>query len=551
MTKFQEKLTEIRTRQEQGIAKQLAEKLNIPFLDLKIFPIETKALSLVSKEKSIKAKLAVIQKKDKELFIAVCDPRNPETKSTLSELERNNYKIKIFISSLLGLKRAWTIYNKIQEPKKEEIAGKVKVSKIFFDKLKKEIKNLEDIKRQIEKIPTDQTSAIVEILLAGGIQINASDIHLEIAKEKIIIRYRIDGILQDITFLPVKSYSYILNKIKLLSGAKLNVHNKAQDGSFAIEFNKIEIQTRVSIIPSAYGENIVIRILNPKAINLELEDLGLRKDHLDTIKREIKKTKGMIITTGPTGSGKTTLLYSLIKAISKPEVKIITLEDPIEYHLKGITQTQIETEKGYSSASGLRAILRQDPDIVLIGEIRDKETAEIAIQAALTGHLVLSTLHTNDAAGAIPRFIDMDANPSSLSAGLNVIIAQRLVRRLCKECKKAISPSSKQISEMKKTLEKIKVDYPVIDKKLKIYQPNPKGCKECNNGYKNRIGIFEMILINEEMEKLINSSPGRIEILEKAQRQDMINFYQDGIIKVLQGITSLEEIERATGEYLE
>jgi len=377
--------------------------------------------------------------------------------------------------------------------------------------------------------------------LAGGLQTGASDVHLEATKEKVIVRYRIDGMLRDAAFLSLQSYEHVLNRLKLLSDLKLNVRDQAQDGRFTIIADSDEVETRVSCIPGTYGENLVIRILNPKAINLSLEELGLKEEHLQIIQKEIKKPKGMIITTGPTGSGKTTLLYSLIKTINKPEVKIITLEDPVEYHLEGITQTQVDTERNYTFANGLRSILRQDPDTVLIGEIRDKETAEIAIQAALTGHLVLSTLHTNDAAGAIPRFLDIGANPSSLGAALDTIIAQRLIRKLCPKCRKKVSLSGELLEKIKKGLQGIEIQYPE-----KIYEA--VGCDECADGYKGRIGIFEMILVNDKMEKMINSCPGHIEILEEARREGLTTFYQDGLLKILKGITSLEEVERVTGE---
>ena len=424
----------------------------------------------------------------------------------------------------------------------------MEISGEALEKLKKEIKSLEDIKKQIEVTPTNQASTIVEILLAGSLQTNASDLHLETEADKTNLRYRIDGILQNVVFLSPKTYSFVLNRLKLLAGMKLNVRDIAQDGRFTIAVDKTDMEIRVSCIPSAYGENIVMRVLNPKAIGLNLEDLGLRPDIFQVIQKEIQKPNGMLITTGPTGSGKTTLLYSFIKKINKPAVKIITMEDPIEYHLKGITQTQVEKEKGYTFAKGLRAILRQDPDVILVGEIRDKETAQIAVQSALTGHLVFSTLHTNNAAGAIPRFLDIGVEGTNLASALNLIMAQRLVRKICQKCRQAISPSEKQLAQIKKALSGLsnQVKHPPLDKKLKIYQA--KGCSQCNQtGYQGRIGIFEMILINKEMEELISASATHLQILEKARQQGMVSFYQDALLKVLDGITTLEEIERVVG----
>ena len=545
---LQEKLTELQKQAEEKRAKQIADQLNLPYLDLKITPIESKAVALVKEEKAKKAKIAVIQKKGKQLWLASQNPNNTLTKEILDQLKKDGYQINLLVVSASGLKKAWAAYQEIAKEPTKKITGQVEISGEALEKLKKEIKSLEDIKKQIEVTPTNQASAIVEILLAGSLQTNASDLHLETEVDKTNLRYRIDGILQNVVFLSTKTYSFVLNRLKLLAGMKLNIRDIAQDGRFTIAVDKTDMEIRVSCIPSAYGENIVMRVLNPKAIGLNLEDLGLRPDIFQVIQKEIQKPNGMLITTGPTGSGKTTLLYSFIKKINKPAVKIITMEDPIEYHLKGITQTQVEKEKGYTFAEGLRAILRQDPDVILVGEIRDKETAQIAVQSALTGHLVFSTLHTNNAAGAIPRFLDIGVEGTNLASALNLIMAQRLVRKICQKCRQAISPSEKQLAQIKKALSGLsnQVKHPPLDKKLKIYQA--KGCSQCNQtGYQGRIGIFEMILINKEMEELISSSATHLQILEKARQQGMVSFYQDALLKVLDGTTTLEEIERVIG----
>jgi len=304
-------------------------------------------------------------------------------------------------------------------------------------------------------------------------------------------------------------------------------------------------------MPGAYGENIVLRILNPNTIGLELEDLGLEEYALEIINRELKKPNGMIVNTGPTGSGKTTTLYAFVKKINNPEIKVITLENPIEYHLEGIEQTQINPDKGYTFALGLRAILRQDPDIILLGEIRDNETAETAIHAALTGHLVFTTLHTNDAAGAIPRLVDMRVNPALIPPALNLVIAQRLVRRVCKNCANEYKPDARLSKELNNALKtvplKIKSKYPKIDKKLTILKAG-KGCEKCNfSGYKGRIAVMELFVIDKEMEKVIIKTPSVIDIYETAIKRGMITMKQNGILKVLKKITTLEEIEKVLG----
>jgi type II secretory ATPase GspE/PulE/Tfp pilus assembly ATPase PilB-like protein len=328
----------------------------------------------------------------------------------------------------------------------------------------------------------------------------------------------------------------------------LNIHDKAQDGRFTIKMREFDVEVRVSVIPGPNGENIVMRLLSPKNISLDLTTLGFRKDVYEYILKEIRRPNGMLITTGPTGSGKTTALYAFLKEVTDPEVKIITLEDPIEYHLTGVTQTQVETERGYTFADGLRAILRQDPDIVLVGEIRDKETAEIALHAALTGHIVFSTLHTNDAAGAIPRFIDMGANPTILSAALIDIMAQRLLRRICLACKEEYKPNETEKQKIKIALSNLPktVEVPLIDENIKLYRG--KGCPACNNtGYKGRIAIFEVIPVDMDIERLITKLPSHADVLEMAKKKGFISMYQDGMIKVVEGVSTLEELESVVG----
>jgi type II secretory ATPase GspE/PulE/Tfp pilus assembly ATPase PilB-like protein len=333
-----------------------------------------------------------------------------------------------------------------------------------------------------------------------------------------------------------------------MSGMVLNVRDRAQDGRFTIRLVDLEIEVRSSVIPGPAGENVVMRILNPKNINLSIKDLGFREDAYRFIKKEIEKPNGMIVTTGPTGSGKTTALYAFLKEVTSPEIKIITLEDPVEYHLLGVTQTQVEADRGYTFAAGLRAILRQDPDVVLVGEIRDKETAEIAIQAALTGHIVFSTLHTNDAAGAIPRFIDMGANPTTLSAALIDIMAQRLLRRICSACKEEYEPSEEEKTKIKNAFSALPrtVEVPDISKPFKLARG--KGCLKCNNtGYKGRVGVYEIIPVDPDVEKLITKSPSHAEILETIKQKGFVSMYDDGIIKAVQKLTTIEEVENIIG----
>ena len=335
-----------------------------------------------------------------------------------------------------------------------------------------------------------------------------------------------------------------MSRIKLTSGLKLNVHNQAQDGRFSIRTNETTIEVRTSVIPGTFKESIVLRILNPKSLSISFENLGMEKKLLETLNKELIKPNGMILTTGPTGSGKTTTLYAFLKKIYTPETKIITLEDPVEYHLSGIVQTQVEESRGYTFSSGLMSILRQDPDIIMVGEIRDMETARTAMNAALTGHMVLSTLHTNDAAGTIPRLIDLGANPNIIAPAINVAMAQRLVRKLCGECKEKYNPNDEEKKTVQEVVDTFPHDYPHPETQ-NFFLWKAGGCDACNGiGYKGRIGVFEAILIDDKMEALIAKMPSEIEILTSAKEQGILNMKQDGILKVLNGVTSLGELRR-------
>jgi len=444
----------------------------------------------------------------------------------------------------------------------KKITGEVQITADTKAKLLKEIKGIPDFKKIIDSFAKEETSRILEIIFGGAIILDASDVHIEPEEEKAKIRVRIDGILQDVTLLDQKIYQNVLSRIKLLSGIKLNIFDRPQDGRFSIvggelknkEKNKISIansaaiEVRVSTLPAEHGESIVLRVLSTKNL-ISLETLGLREDLLSAIKNEIKKPNGMIVITGPTGSGKTTTLYAFLEKITKPEIKIITIEDPIEYHLKGVSQTQVSPEKGYDFASGLKSIMRQDPDVILVGEIRDTETVQIALQAALTGHLVFATLHTNDAAGTIARMISLGATPINIAPAINMAIAQRLVRKICEKCGTFEKISLQDLSKIKKELQGIpeKIKIPKLDKETKI--PKIKGCSYCNfTGYRQRMGIFEAFLVDKEMEKFILSSPSITSLKEKAVKKGMVTLKQDGIIKALEGLTTIEEVERVAGE---
>ncbi|MFA4999294.1 MAG: GspE/PulE family protein [Parcubacteria group bacterium] len=392
------------------------------------------------------------------------------------------------------------------------------------------------------------TSVLLEEILGSALGLGASDVHFEPARDTVKVRIRIDGILREAGVLINEEYKYLLSRIKLLGGIKLNIQEKAQDGRFTIlsRENKGDIEVRVSINPSEYGATIVLRILDPEAVILEIKDIGLRTDDLQKIEENLKKPNGMILVTGPTGSGKTTTLYAFVNRLNSPEIKIITIEDPIEYHLSNIQQTQVDSSAGYDFKNGLKSILRQDPDVILIGEIRDAETAEIAMQAALTGHVVFSTLHTNAASGAIPRLLDLEVKPQIIGPAVNVIIAQRLVRKLCLKCRKKTELDNEKREKMEKFIVSLpkNIALPTAEE-MALYEP--VGCPSCIDGYKGRTAIFEILEMNKDIEMLIHKESSEVEIEKLAVEKGFINIQQDGIIKAIKGITSLTEVEKATG----
>jgi type IV pilus assembly protein PilB len=431
----------------------------------------------------------------------------------------------------------------MEEAKK--LLGSVTVSPKIIEEVEAQVKDIGGFKKKIQEYLAENITELLDVILYGAITLDASDVHIEPQEEEARLRIRLDGILQDVVFFEHDAYHHLLSRLKLLSKLKLNITDKPQDGRFTIEVKDLLIEVRTSSLPAEYGESIVMRILNPKSL-ISLDDLGLRDDLYKTFLKEIEKPNGMIIVTGPTGSGKTTTLYAFLKKIQNPEIKIITIEDPIEYHLKGVSQTQVAPEKGYDFSDGLRSIVRQDPDVILVGEIRDLETSKIALQAALTGHLVLSTLHTNDAAGTIPRLVDLGVEPSSIASGLKMAVAQRLVRKVCKKCSTSVKPSESELSQLKKGLKGLpaSVKLPDLDK-VKIAKVKEGGCQFCNfTGYKGRQGLFEAFLVDSEMEKFILTNPPVSAIRELAIKKGMITMYQSGLIDIVLGKTTVEEVAR-------
>jgi type IV pilus assembly protein PilB len=550
--KSDKQLDNLHKMEEEQLVEVLAEsKYGLPYVDLSRIGVDNEALRAIKEEEARAEKVAAFKLSGKNIFIAVRSP-SPELLSKLKEdMERQNLDPTFYMASLASLEKVWERYKEISMAESSKIGG-IDISGEILKETRKNINTMQDIEQLITKASEGnqihKISHILEIILAGAIAIKASDIHIEIEKDKGRLRLRLDGILLDVTFFETNIYNLLNTRIKLLSGMKLT-SKITQDGRFSIMEGEKEISIRASMIPGSYGESIVMRILDPDSIQVKFEDLGIEPYLFNIVEKEIAKPNGMILVTGPTGSGKTTTLYAFLRRIYSTEINIITIEDPVEYHLDGITQTQTNEKRGYNFAEGLRSILRQDPDVIMVGEIRDGETAKIAVQSALTGHMVFSTLHTNNAAGVIPRLIDLEVNPKIMVSALSLSIAQRLVRKLCQNCKKEKTPDEKDNLAIKTVLDSIKEEGKDLTKYninigagFKLYAP--VGCEKCNNtGYKGRIGIFEAILTDEEIEKIMPENPSEREIKKVSKKQGILSMRQDGMVKIINGITSLEEVQ--------
>jgi type IV pilus assembly protein PilB len=552
--KQDDRLLFLRKREEEDLIKILSDKYGIPYIDLSTVSIEGDALKLLTEEKARAAEIATFQLINKKVFIAARSPDRNDTKIVIEEIKAKGYSPTLFIASTASLERAWARYKEVSFAS-ETKSGLLDVSSEFLHEAFEKIETVPDITNMVndvlKKTGGHKISVMLEILLAGSVAVGASDIHIEPEEKDVHIRARLDGVLENLLTINYDTYKLLASRIKLLSGLKLNVMASAQDGRFSIKLNEKEIEIRSSVIPGAYGESFVMRILNPENIAVPFESLGVNTHLFEIIERELKRPNGIILTTGPTGSGKTTTLYAFLRKLYSPGSKMITIEDPIEYHLEGITQTQTNDEKGYTFLEGLRSALRQDPDVIMVGEIRDTETAKIAINSALTGHLVFSTLHTNTAAGAIPRLIDLGVDAKIISSALNVSLAQRLARKLCTFCKKESPATENEKRVLTAVVERIKEekkDYALSG--LESLLPVSKlfqsvGCEKCNNtGFKGRVGIYEAILTDENIEKAIIENPTERGIKKAAIPQGILDMQEDATVKILQGLTSFDEISR-------
>ncbi|MEA1936922.1 MAG: GspE/PulE family protein [Patescibacteria group bacterium] len=531
---------------EERVVKAKAEFLGVPYINLKEKVILSDVLSEVPEKAALFYKMTPFERVGDTVKIAMVDPNNVDAIDALKFISiKRNIKTKIHLVSRSGFSFAVKQYKTFSEELKNVLENVDR--QIIIDK-EKQKKGKEGAEKIAEQAPV---SKIVDIIISNAVEGKASDIHIESEENELRVRYRLDGVLHNSLTLPKKISMAVISRIKILSNLKIDETRKPQDGRFRFVFSgsgemERSVDLRVSTFPTVNGEKVVMRILDTSSNIGDLESLGINKGGLKVVQENIKKPFGIMLVTGPTGSGKSTTLYAMLKILNKEGVNIVTLEDPVEYFMAGINQSQIKAEIEYTFASGLRSILRQDPDIIMVGEIRDKETAELATHAALTGHLVLSTLHTNNASGVIPRLIDMGIEPFLIASSLNIAIGQRLVRRICKECIKEVEPSEEIKKIIQEELDKIpdsqKSD---LDLKNGIKLFSGAGCKKCKqSGFSGRVGVYEVFKMTSDVEAIISSKVTDTEIAKEAERQGMITMKQDAIMKVLKGLTTIEEALR-------
>jgi type IV pilus assembly protein PilB len=537
---FQAKMEQMKLKSLEGKTKGEADRLGFEYLNLTGFPISPEAIVLVPREQARTERIVCFFYNGNEARLASTNPQSPATGAIRAEVaEKIHGNVGVYMISDHGFEQAMKVYEALPDIK--AIVKGVEITEDDLKRLQAQVPKLADLDAAVQKVSiTDFVALIIAISLSSSV----SDIHIEAQEKFVDVKYRIDGILQKVASVKAELWGRIVNRIKLFSGLKINLTTVPQDGRFTIYTAAGKVDVRVSTIPSTYGESIVMRLLKPSTIALQFEELGIRGRAYEQLKEQVERPNGMIVTTGPTGSGKTTTLYAILKKLNDGATKIITLEDPVEYKLEGIVQSQIDQSKDYTFAKGLHSILRQDPDVVMVGELRELETAEVAIQAALTGHLVVSTIHTNSAAGAVPRFLSMGVQPFLLAPALNAVIGQRLVRRIHKDCLVEDTPDEKTMTKIKDILSQLTPNSgytPDLDH-LKFYKG--KGCEACNGtGYKGRMGVYEIMVMTEEIEKVILSGKvSEYDMQRIAMEQGMISMVQDGLLKALDKITSVEEV---------
>ena len=536
----------------ESMTKAKAVSLGIPYVDLSDFNIDPKILKYVPKNLAERFRAVPFSLVSGTLKVAMLDPNNVQAIEYIEK--KSGLSVTPYLASETSVKNAIDQYQDITTEVGEALKN-IELSPVI--EIKESDKTTETLSQDAP------VTRAVNTILEYAIKAKASDVHLEPREKSIKVRYRIDGVLHETMSLPVHILAAIISRIKILSNLKIDEHRVPQDGRFGLKINEKEVDVRVAVSPTVFGEKVVMRLLDKTSGLITLEDLGIKGRGYKLIEEGAKRPHGMILSTGPTGSGKSTTLYALLNKMNSTEVNIITLEDPVEYQVDGINQIQVNSAVGLTFASGLRSILRQDPDIIMVGEIRDAETAGLAIQSALTGHTVLSTLHTNNAAGVLPRLLDMDIEPFLIASTVNTVIGQRLVRRICPNCKESYEASIALVKAIKDAVGEYfpmhgiakkndKYSYTNLpyqnEEKLTLYKG--KGCEECHNtGYQGRIGIYEVFPVTPVMEKLLLTNSTSSEIQDAAVKEGMITMRQDGFLKALEGITTVEEVVSRITEY--
>jgi len=543
MSDLTERLNVLRSEQEERLAQHRADQLEKGYVNLTAYPINSENLALITKGEAAAAQTVVFYKQGRDVRLGAINPASARVKEIAERLNKKLGEMpEVYVISQRSLKSALARY---ASPR---VADTPQDEMVIEERPNQQTAALGDLGERIKNLPPTE---ILTAMVRGGAQAGASDIHVEPMETEARLRYRIDGVLQNVATFKKQGWQLILSRVKVLAKLKLNVKDVPQDGSFVLRLENETYDMRVSILPGGFGETIVIRLLARSTRAMKMTELGMKKRDYLVMEEELKKANGMILVTGPTGSGKTTTLASFIEEVNKPELKIITLEDPIEYRIRGVAQTQVDVDAGYTFAAGLRSILRQDPDVIMVGEMRDKETVATATQAALTGHLVFSTLHTNNAAGAVPRLVNLGAKPFVLAPALNVVVAQRLVRVVCRACAEKYKPDAalrERIAEVMQGVRRDVFDAAILRKpSLEFYKA--KGCAECNRtGYKGRQGVFEIFKVQNEIEQLVEEGADERRIRKAALAQGMTLIAQDAFMKVIEGVTTVEEVERISEE---
>jgi len=514
---------------EEGIIKVLGKQMNIPHIALNNIVVDPAVVHLVPEMVARRHQVIPLYKKGSNLTLAMVDPLNVFAIDDIQQITR------LEISPAVGTER------EILKAIERFYSGTGTMQQAIRDAdLKAMVEGEAFSPEEVEQAEDSPVINFVNSLIGQAVKEGASDVHFEPEKEGIQIRYRVDGLLHDVMSAPKSLQAGVISRIKILANMDIAEKRVPQDGRFEIKVGEKDIDIRISTLPTAYGEKIVMRLLDKVSILIGLEELGFKKETLDDFDRYFRRPYGLILVTGATGSGKTTTLYSVLQTINTPEKNIVTIEDPVEYQLKRITQVQVNTKVGVTFATGLRSILRQDPDVVMVGEIRDRDTANLAIQAALTGHLVLSTLHTNDAPGAVARLIDMGAEPFLIASSLTAVVSQKLIRKVCIGCAAPYAPP-------RDLVESLELDKHLAGKALKLLKGT--GCADCRgSGYAGRIGLYEFLPITDAIRELIVRRASSVEIRKGANRAQYRSLRSEGILKALEGLTSLEEVLRVTQE---